>query len=92
MPFRWNHDYFVAFAQYETAEAFSKSNAGAEEPLVLVRQLEWIDEPQPGHYVAEKGERVTEWRVKWLAGSKRNPDSIKELLKHPRPASEEDSE
>jgi hypothetical protein len=35
-------DYFVAFAQYEAAEALSKEKPGGEPPLVLVRQLEWI--------------------------------------------------
>lgn len=78
-------DYFVAFAQYERADAFSKKTAGAEEPLVLVRQLEWIDEPEPGHYIPRKGVRVTEWQVKWLAGDKRKPQSIQEFIKHSRP-------
>jgi putative acetyltransferase len=87
-PLNGNDDYFVAFAQYEKAEELSKSTKGAEEPLVLVRQLEWIDEPEPGHYVAEKGNRITEWKVRWLQGSKRAPDSIGEFLKHPKPAEE----
>ena len=83
-----NDDYYVAFAQYEKAEELSKSAKGAEEPLVLVRQYEWINEPEPGHYLAEKGNRITEWQVKWLDGSKRTPDSISEFLKHPKPADE----
>ena len=45
-PLDGRHDYFFAFDQYETAEEFSKSTAGAEEPLVLVRQLQWISEPR----------------------------------------------
>jgi hypothetical protein len=40
-----DNDYFLAFAQFERAESFSKTTPGAEEPLALVRQLEWIDEP-----------------------------------------------
>jgi len=60
-----NDDYYVALAQYEKAEELSKSSMGAEEPLVLVRQYEWINEPEPGHYLAEKGDRITEWQVKW---------------------------
>ena len=79
-------DYFVAFAQFERAEAFSRRNPGAEVPLVLVRQREWIDEPEPGHYVAKKEERLTEWQVRWLEGSKRTASSIAEFLKHPRPS------
>jgi hypothetical protein len=81
-------DYFVAFAQYEKAEEFATGQPGAEAPLVLVRQLEWIDEPEPQHYIRKKGARVTEWRVRWLSGSRRKVESIDEFLKHPRPASE----
>jgi putative acetyltransferase len=87
-PRNGSDDYFVAFAQYEKAEELSKSAKGAEEPLVLVRQFEWINESKPHQYLAEKGNRVTEWQVKWLRGNKRNPDSIGEFLKHPRPADE----
>ena len=87
-PLNRDHDYYVAFAQYEKAEELSKSSIGAEEPLVLVRQYEWINEPEPGHYVVEKGNRISEWKVKWLDGSKRSPDSIGEFLKHPKPADE----
>jgi hypothetical protein len=79
-------DYYVAFAQYEKAVELSKSKKGAEEPLVLVRQNEWINEPKPGHYVPEKGNRITEWQIKWLYGSKRTPVSISEFMKHPVPA------
>jgi putative acetyltransferase len=83
-----NLDYYVAFAQYEKADEFSKSKKGAEEPVVLVRQFEWIDEPKPGHYLAEKGDRITEWQVKWLEGNKRTPSSISEFMKHPKSAGE----
>jgi hypothetical protein len=79
-------DYFVAFAQWESAEEFSRKTKGAEKPLALVRQREWIDEPKPGHYIAHTGERITEWQVAWLASSKRRPESIQEFLKHPIPA------
>jgi hypothetical protein len=84
-----DNDYFVAFAQFERAEAFSKATPGAEEPLVLVRQLEWVDEPEPGHYIPENGLRVTEWQVEWLAADKRSPGSIQEFMKHPRPVKEQ---
>lgn len=88
-PLNGDKDYFVAFAEYERAQAFSKSTAGAEEPIVLVSQHEWIDEPSPGQFHAERTERFTEWRVKWLVGNKRGPDSISNFLAHPRPASKE---
>jgi putative acetyltransferase len=83
-----NHgdDYVVAFAQYESAEAFAASAPGAETPIVLVRQRQWIDEPRAGHYLPKRGERVTEWQVRWLSGSKRAADSIEQFIKRPRPA------
>ena len=80
-PLNGKDDYYVAFAEYERAEELSKASKGAEEPLVLVRQYEWIDEPEPGHYQAEKGNRITEWQVEWLEGSKRTTNSTKDFLK-----------
>jgi hypothetical protein len=80
-----NDDSFASFAQYERAVAFAKVTAGAEAPLVLVRQREWIDEPQPGQFVPKKGERLTEWQVKWLDGAQRGPDSIARFMANPRP-------
>jgi hypothetical protein len=74
-------DYFFAFATFDEALACSSSTAGAEEPLVLVRQDEHVDEPEPGRFVHEKGERIAEWRVEWLQGSKRTADSIRDFLK-----------
>jgi hypothetical protein len=88
-PLAGDNDYFAAFAQYENAAAYSHKTPGAEEPLVLVRQRESIDEPKPGQYVWVKTERITEWQVGWLQGSKRAPTSIEEFLAHPRPANHE---
>lgn len=79
-PLNGKDDYYVAFAEYERAEELSKASKGAEEPLVLVRQYEWINESEPGHYQAEKGNRITEWQVEWLEGSKRTPDSARDFL------------
>ena len=79
-------DYYKAFPTYEEALAFSKKSPGAEEPLVLILQQEWINEPQPGNYVRMNGERVTEWKVEWLAGNKRSPEAIDRFLaEHQRP-------
>lgn len=85
-PLNGSSDYFVAFAQYESADAVSRSTSGAEEPIVLVRQLEWINEPERGRFLPEIRERITEWQVHWLAGNKRGANSIQEFLKHPREA------
>lgn len=77
-------DHFRAFLTYEDAHAFSLRTAGAQEPLVLVRQREWIDEPTTGQFTPKKGERITEWKVEWLAGSLRGTASIQDFLKSPR--------
>lgn len=73
-------DYYYAFTSYDEALAFSRTTHGAEEPLALVRQLEWINEPEDGHFIHERGERITEWRVEWLADSLRIPGAIEEFL------------
>lgn len=73
-------DYFVAFAQYERALAFSRQTKGAEEPLVLVRQMKHVNEPRPGVYEVLSGERLTEWKVQWLTGSKRVPGAIEKFM------------
>lgn len=73
-------DYFYAFATYEEAAEFAEDAAGAEQPLVLVRQLECISEASPGVFEHHVGERITEWRVEWLADSKRTAESIPEFL------------
>ena len=73
-------DYYAAFARYESALAYSQGTEGAEEPLVLVRQRESVNEPTPGEYVWEKTERLTEWKVEWLKGALRGPSSIAEFL------------
>ena len=83
-PLAGQDDYFFAFAEYERAAAFSQKTKGAEEPMVLIRQLQWIDEPAPGKYQVKQGERITEWRVAWLKGSKRGPHSVSEFLAKPR--------
>jgi hypothetical protein len=74
-------DRFRPFASYERALDFSKSTEGAEQPLVLVRQLKWINEPQPGKFEPRSDERITEWQVGWLSGSKRSETSIEQFLK-----------
>lgn len=73
-------DYFCAFATYEEALVFSQAASGAEEPLVLIRQNEWIDEPQPGQFIHEKRERIAEWRVEWLSDNKRYPGAIEGFI------------
>lgn len=72
--------YFYAFAQYERALQLSSHAKGAEQPLVLVRQVKSINEPSPGTFEVMDRERITEWRVAWLAGSRRLPDTIEKFM------------
>lgn len=76
-----NDDYFYSFPTYESALNFKDNNKGSEDPLVLILQKEWIDEPQPKEYIHKKGKRITEWQVVWLKGSKREKDSIISFIK-----------
>lgn len=72
--------YYYAFHTYEEALEFSSNTEGSEKPLVLVKQLEWIDEPEIGKFIHKTGERVTEWVVEWLVGSKRQENTIADFI------------
>ncbi|MBA4388877.1 MAG: GCN5 family acetyltransferase [Verrucomicrobia bacterium] len=76
-----NDDYFHSFATYSDAFAFHKATRGSEEPLVLVRQLEHVNEPKPGKYVHVKGERIAEWQCEWLKRGPRQPGQIEAMIK-----------
>jgi hypothetical protein len=41
------NDYYLAYATYAEAAAVARSTQGAEEPLVLIRQAEYIAEAEP---------------------------------------------
>ena len=69
-------DYFYAFASHEEAEEFARSNPGTEEPLALVLQREYIDEPEDGQYVHVREERVAEWPVEFLNRPRRTEQTI----------------
>lgn len=73
-------DYFEAFATYGEALAFSLSTTGAEDPLALIRQDEYIDEPVPGHFIHVQKVRVTEWPVEFLDRPPRTKDTIPNFL------------
>jgi hypothetical protein len=73
-------DYFHAFATYPEALAFSRRTRGAEEPIALIRQDEYISEPEPGIYVHVKTPRMTEWPVEFLTRPKRTPQTIPNFL------------
>lgn len=73
-------DYYYAFVTYAEALAFSLSIEGAEEPLALIRQIEWVNEPEEGVYVHERGERIAEWRVEWLSRGQRKSGDIESFI------------
>jgi putative acetyltransferase len=79
-------DYFLSFAQFERALEFSKKTAGAEEPLALIRQMKHINEPSPGVFEIVEGERIAEWQVPWLVGTKRTTGALERFLReHMKP-------
>ncbi|MBB3056770.1 GCN5 family acetyltransferase [Mucilaginibacter gotjawali] len=73
-------DYYYVFDNYEEALEFSDENPGTEEPLALILQREYIDEPEPGKYVHIKEERLTEWPVEFLGRPRRNENTIPDFL------------
>lgn len=80
------NDYYYAFASYEEAAAFAENTRGAEEPIALVLQEEYIAEQQEGHYVHVKERRVTEWPVELLRRPRRTPHTIPDFMAPDAPA------
>jgi hypothetical protein len=73
-------DYYYAFATYAEALKFSEATKGAEEPLALIRQDEYIAEPETGNYVHIKEVRITEWPVAFLSRPRRTARTIPDFL------------
>jgi hypothetical protein len=73
-------DYYHAFATYEGALAFSQATEGAANPLALIRQLEYIDEPVSGEYRHVKELRIAEWPVEFLRRPRRTANTIPAFL------------
>ena len=73
-------DYYFAFATYAEAAAFAEETQGAEKPLALIRQDEYIDEAKPGEYRHVKDVRITEWPVTFLHRPRRTPHTIPDFL------------
>lgn len=79
-PKNGRSDYFHAFEDYESALNFSTATIGAEKPLVLIVQNEYINEPEIGIFVHVNRNRTTEWNVEWLRGHKRRKNSIANFI------------
>jgi putative acetyltransferase len=73
-------DYYYAFATYEEARVFSEGNSGVEQPLALILQREYIEEPEPGEYRHEVQERRAEWPVDFLSRRRRRANTIPDFL------------
>jgi hypothetical protein len=73
-------DYFFTFSTFEEALQYSKTNKGSEEPLALVLQKEYIDEPEQGKFVHKKEERMAEWPLSFLSRPKRTERTIPDFL------------
>jgi len=73
-------DYYYAFASYPAALRFSKKMPGAEEPLALILQKQYIDESSPGKYAHVKKRRITEWPVEFLSRPRRTRNTIPDFL------------
>lgn len=80
------NDYYYAFETYEEAVTYADSNKGSEEPLALILQKEYIDQPEPGLYIHMKAERLTEWPVVFLSRPRRTGQTIPNFLAVDAPA------
>jgi NAD(P)-dependent dehydrogenase (short-subunit alcohol dehydrogenase family) len=79
-------DYYYPFATYAEALAFSQRTEGAEAPLALIRQLEYIAEDNPGEYRHVKEVRIAEWPVEFLRRPRRTQNTIPDFLAPNAPA------
>jgi hypothetical protein len=73
-------DYYYAFPTYDEALEFADGAVGAEEPIALILQKEYIDEPEPGLLVHVKEPRMTEWPVHFLETPRRTASTIPDRL------------
>jgi putative acetyltransferase len=80
------NDYYYVFTTYEEAYKFSTENTGCEEPIALILQKEYIDEPEPGKYIHMKKQRIAEWHVEFLNRPKRTKKTIPDFLSADAPA------
>lgn len=73
-------DHFYAFASYYEALKFSEKTRNAQQPLALILQEEYLDEPEDGVYIHVCKQRMTEWPVMFLSRPKRTPQTIPDFL------------
>lgn len=83
-------DYYYVFETYQEALEFSKESPGADAPIALIEQKEYIDEPEPGQYRHVKKIRITEWPVEFLNRPKRTATTIPDFLSPDAPSNKLD--
>ena len=79
-------DYYYPFASYSEALEFSLATVGAEKPLALVLQEEYIAEDEPQQYVHVRERRVAEWPPEFLSRPRRTERTIADFLAPDAPA------
>ena len=79
-------DYYYVFDSFEEAFQFSQTTIGAEEPIALILQKEYIDEPEPNILIHIKEERLTEWPVEFLNRPRRTENTISDFLSPDAPS------
>ncbi len=79
-------DYYYPFSSYREAHDFCSQTKGAQEPLALVLQREYIDEPNQGDYRHVREERIAEWPVEFLQRPRRTERTIPDFLSPNAPA------
>lgn len=80
------NDYYYPFATCQDALDFAQNNEGTEEPLALILQEEFIDEPEEGQYIHVKERRLAEWPVSFLARPRRTANTIPDFFAPDAPA------
>ena len=84
------NDYYYVFERYEEALAFSNETKGAQKPLALVLQEEYIDEPEPGKYKHIKEQRIAEWPPEFLSRPRRTKKTIPDFMSPNAPSNKLD--
>jgi putative acetyltransferase len=69
-------DYYHAFRSYEEALEYPQNSPVTEEPLALVLQREYIDEPETGDHRHVRAKRITEWPVEFLRRPRRTEETL----------------
>lgn len=84
------NDYYYVFETYEETLAFSNETKGAQEPLALVLQEEYIDEPEPEQYKHVVEQRITEWPPEFLSRPQRTEKTIPDFMSPNAPSNKLD--